>query len=83
MAWCELDSNSWSLLQRQRELAGVSRKELGGAIGVYDRIIQQWEQKIDNVMPRFSQFEKYLNHLTIKSEALDYRLYLPKRLFKK
>jgi len=77
MAWCELNSSFWSSFQKERELAGVSRKEMGKEIQVYDKVIQQWEQKIDNVMPRFYQFQNYLEKLNIKSDSLEYDIYIP------
>lgn len=76
-AWCELSRPDWIRLQRQRELAGISRRELGESIGIYDKVIQQWEQKIDNVMPRFRQFQDYLNQLKITPNNLKYNVYIP------
>lgn len=76
-AWCELDSPLWNRLQKKRELARVSRRVMGESIGIYDRVIQQWEQKIDNVMPRFCQFQKYLNQLEIDNKNLNYNIYIP------
>ncbi|MDI6591839.1 MAG: ATP-binding protein, partial [Patescibacteria group bacterium] len=77
MAWCELNFQSWEKLQKQRELGGISRRKLGESIGIYDRIIQQWEQKIDNVMPRYYQFENYLNELNTNINTLEYNVYIP------
>jgi DNA gyrase subunit B len=77
MAWCELEYSSWKRLQQQRELMGISRRIIGERIGIYDKVIQQWEQKIDNVMPRFYQFENYLNQLRIGRNTFDYNVYVP------
>jgi len=77
MAWCDLNSGSWNILQRQRESSGISRRVMGDLIKVYDRVVQQWEQKIDNVMPRFYQFKQYLNQIEMSSKNLDYNLYIP------
>jgi DNA gyrase subunit B len=77
MAWCDLDIVFWTQLQKQRELTGISRKRLGELIGIYPGIIQQWEQKIDNVMPRFYQFQKYLNQIKIAPNNLQYDVYIP------
>ena len=77
IAWCELNRSSWNRLQKQRELVGISRRALGNLIGIYDKVIQQWEQKIDNVMPKFHQFENYLNQLEIDRSALNYNIYIP------
>ena len=81
-AWCEVDLASWGELQNQRELVNVSRMAMGQSIGIYDKVIQQWEQKIDNVMPRFGQFEKYLNQLNQNSDCLDFKVYIPVEDFK-
>jgi DNA gyrase subunit B len=77
MAWCELDYFQWAKFQEQRELVGISRRQLGESIGIYDRIIQQWEQKIDNVMPRFVHFQNYLTQLQINPSGLEYDIYIP------
>ncbi len=76
-SWCGLNLSSWSMLQKKRELAGVSRRTMGKSIGIYDKIIQQWEQKTDNVMPRFHQFKGYLNLLNIDKNTLDFDVYIP------
>ncbi|MCD5396110.1 MAG: ATP-binding protein [Candidatus Pacebacteria bacterium] len=47
MAWCELGANTWRKLQRKREKIGISRAKLAQKIGVYDKVIQQWEYKLD------------------------------------
>jgi len=76
-AWCELGFSCWTKLQRQRELAGISRRRLEQSIGIYDKVIQQWEQKIDNVMPRFYQLENYLNQIGIDKNIPNYNVYIP------
>ena len=77
MAWCEIHSGAWNVFQKQRELAGISRQELSKEIQVYDKVIQQWEQKIDNVMPRFYQFQNYLGKLGVEEKSLKYDVYIP------
>lgn len=83
MAWCELNSSFWSSFQKERELVGISRKKMGKEIQVYDKVIQQWEQKIDNVMPRFYQFQSYLEKLNIEPASLKYDVYIPLNEIKK
>ena len=83
MAWCELNSSFWSSFQKERELVGISRKKMGKEIQVYDKVIQQWEQKIDNVMPRFYQFQSYLEKLNIEPSSLKYDVYIPLNEIKK
>lgn len=76
-AWCELVQPAWAGFQQKRETAGISRMAMGELIGIYDKVIQQWEQKIDNVMPRFNQLKSYLNHLAIDINRLSYNIYVP------
>ena len=76
-AWCDLNFSSWNQLQEKRQLIGISRKQMGETIGIYDKVIQQWEKKIDNVMPRFGQFESYLSNIDVSNNELDYNVYVP------
>ena len=50
---------------------------MGQSIGTYDKVIQQWERKIDNVMPRFYQLENYLNQIGIDKNIPNYNVYIP------
>jgi len=81
-SWCELDVSTWKTLQEQRELAGISRKEMAQQIDVYDKVIQQWEQKIDNVMPHYMNFQNYLSQIGEKEEAFNYNIFVPLRDFR-
>jgi predicted aldo/keto reductase-like oxidoreductase len=42
-----------------REAAGISRKRMAQLVGVYQTVPQQWETKIDNVMPKLAQLNAY------------------------
>jgi DNA gyrase subunit B len=76
-SWVELSSKTWEKIKKVREEKKISRKKIGEAIRVYDRIIQQWEQKIENVMPRYNQLNKYLEVLDINLSSFDYDVYIP------
>ena len=60
-AWIDLPSETWCKIQDLRERAGISRRIMGEKIGVYYTVMQQWEGKIDNVMPRYGLFKNYLS----------------------
>jgi len=76
-AYCDLSLSTWKKLQRIRERKKISRKKMGECLNIYDKIIQQWEQKIDNVMPRYSQLVGYLSQLDVKLDQLNYSLFIP------
>ena len=77
-AWCDLTLSQWKNLQQKRELIGVSRRIVAQHLGIYDKIIQQWEQKIDNVMPKFSLFQKYLDLIKVKEENINpFTVFIP------
>ena len=60
-AWIDVSSPTWKFLKEKRELAGLSRVSMAARAGVYQTVIQQWEEKIDNVMPRLFNFQNYLS----------------------
>lgn len=69
-AWIDLSSKYWQKLQLRRQEKGMSRKRLGAAIGVYTTVLEQWESKIDNVMPRYKIFKKYLSELNLEEKKV-------------
>jgi DNA gyrase subunit B len=73
----ELPQRTWRTLQTKRETVGISRRAMGETLGIYDKIIQQWEQKIDNVMPRYSDFENYTDHLQQDTQIKETRFRIP------
>jgi len=81
-AFVDLSLDLWRTLQSKREQAGLSRYKIAETVGVYKTVVQQWETKIDNVMPKYGQFKLYLE--TIKSDLSqqDYHMYLPIRCWK-
>jgi DNA gyrase subunit B len=76
-SWIELSSKTWNKIKKIREEKSISRKKMGETIKVYDKIIQQWEQKIDNVMPRYNQLKKYMDALNLNLSSFNYNVYIP------
>ncbi|MBI3305130.1 hypothetical protein HYZ80_02315 [Candidatus Parcubacteria bacterium] len=62
-ALVDLSKATWCLLKRARLRAGFSRARIGQTIGVAKPVVQQWEEKLDNVMPRFSSLQAYTSVL--------------------
>ncbi len=75
----DLPRTAWRTLQKQRERAGVSRFVMADLVGVYKTVVQQWETKIDNVMPRFELFKQYVSRLgsSVVRVAEQASLYVP------
>ncbi len=69
-AWIDISSKYWQKLQLRRQGKGISRKRLGVAIGVYTTVLEQWELKIDNVMPRYKIFKEYLTGLNLEEKKV-------------
>ena len=69
-AWLDIPEHEWQKFKAQRFEAGFSRFRMADHIGVGKTVIQQWEQKIDNVMPRFAHFKHYLRTIT-KNDSYD------------
>lgn len=69
-AWIDLAIETWRKLQSVRKCARISRRTMSGYLGLYHTVLQQWESKIDNVMPRYSMFRNYLNKIDLKPATL-------------
>ncbi len=67
-AWIDLALDEWKKIQLLRQNLGISRAVLGSSIGIYDKVLQQWEFKIDNVMPRYELLKKYFDYLKVESK---------------
>lgn len=52
---------------------------MGKKLAMYHTIFQQWEQKIDNVMPRYKDLKKYLNLLEVSLDKIPHHLHIPVR----
>jgi DNA gyrase subunit B len=74
-ARCELSELEWKELKQKRKGYGFSRKEMGKKIKASEGTIQQWEEKIDNVMPKYYQLQTYLGQLQENIE--DFNCYIP------
>jgi len=69
-AWIDLPSETWREIQNLREKAGISRRFMGEKIGVYFTVMQQWESKIDNVMPRYGLLKNYFSAFQAEYKSL-------------
>jgi len=77
-AYIDLDIDAWRRLQNIRQGMGLSRNKMSQIAGVACKgIIQQWEQKIDNVMPKYGQLKPYLQVLGNNLPTQDYYVHLP------
>jgi len=76
-AYIDLSIEDWKKIKKKRIEQGISRKEMGKKLGIYYTILQQWEDKNDNVMPQYKLFKKYLKILKQNDQDLRYSLHIP------
>lgn len=82
-AHIELSASAWQILQKKREVAGISRYKMAEISGVYKTVIQQWEAKIDNVMPQLGKLNFYFKAVECDLNKEDYYVHLPIRYWEK
>jgi DNA gyrase subunit B len=76
-AWCDIPLNLWEDFKKKRVMLGFSRVKLGSKLNIYPLVLEQLENKIDNVMPRWGDFKKYISALNIKELNSKVNIYLP------
>lgn len=76
-AYIDLTLEEWNKLKKLRMNSGITRKKMGKLLNIYYTILEQWELKIDNVMPKYGLFRKYLKTLNIKEEHIKFKLFVP------
>ena len=76
-SWINISAGTWKRLKKLREKKGISRKKMGRLTGLYWTILEQWEEKVDNVMPRYEKLKQYLSQLNTSIKDLNYNLYIP------
>ena len=76
-SYIELDIKQWNKLKFMRMKNGISRKKVGNLLGIYHTILEQWELKIDNVMPQYKLFKKYLKILDYNEKNLTFKVHIP------
>ncbi|MEK7537267.1 MAG: ATP-binding protein [Patescibacteria group bacterium] len=69
-SWVDIDYKDWKSLQSIRQNLGLSRTQIGASLNLYPTVLQQWESKIDNVMPRYALLRQYLSELKLKSKSV-------------
>ncbi len=80
-SYVNLDISEWKKLMEEREKRQFSRKRVGDLIGIYDKILQQWEYKIDNVMPKYGIFKKYLDIIGCDIKKIEFKFLVPLKSF--
>lgn len=78
-SYVNLTINEWKKIEKSRKESKLSRKKLGELLGIYPTVLQQWESKIDNVMPKYGLFKKYLSFIKYDIEKLKFKLLIPLR----
>jgi len=73
----ELNLASWRILQEERESVGLSRFKIAESVGTYKTTIQQWESKIDNVMPKSDKLKAYCAAIGQELNDYNYHVYIP------
>jgi len=81
-AWVDLEPAIWQKLNKRRGSLKISRHKMAESVGVYKTVIQQWEQKADNVMPRYGKLKSYLSQIGTGLDDLDCHIYLPFKRWK-
>jgi len=82
-SWVELPLTTWRYLQIVREgRAAISRRRMSELLGVYKTVPQQWETKIDNVLPKYGKFKQYINEIDLREKDIDYYVYIPVTQYK-
>ncbi|GAF93930.1 unnamed protein product, partial [marine sediment metagenome] len=76
-AWLDLSQSTWGQLQARRQSLEISRFKMAKSAGVYKTVIQQWETKADNVMPKYGKLKSYLARLGTGLNEIKYQIYLP------
>ena len=72
-SFVDLSMDEWSKIRELRK-SKMSRKKLGNLLGIYPAILQQWEYKIDNVMPKYGLFKKYISAVDYDIEKIKFNL---------
>jgi len=76
-SYIDLNLEEWNKLKKIRMNLGITRKKMGKLINIFYAILEQWELKIDNVMPRYKLFKEYLKILNVKEKNVEFRLFVP------
>ena len=76
-SYIDLSLDEWNRLKKIRMAFGISRKKMSELLNIYFTIIEQWELKIGNVMPKYELFRKYIKILNIKEGDIEFKLFVP------
>ena len=75
-SYINLDLKEWNKLKRIRMNFKIGRKKMGKSLNIYHTILEQWELKIDNVMPKYKLFKEYLNRINVKEKDVNFNLFI-------
>jgi len=81
-AYVNLTLHEWKKIREFRIKSKIIRKKLAKSLNIYPTILQQWEYKIDNVMPKYSLFKKYLSFINYNNEKVKFKLLVPLKSIK-
>ncbi|HLC37345.1 MAG TPA: DNA gyrase subunit B [Candidatus Nanoarchaeia archaeon] len=76
-SYVDLTSKEWAKLKAIRIDKKIPRKKIGRLLGVYYTVLEQWELKIDNVMPKYALFRKYIKILNVHERGIKFNLFVP------
>ena len=76
-SYVDLRLDEWNKLKKIRMASGISRKKMSELLNIYFTIIEQWETKIDNVMPKYDLFRKYIKILNVNERDIEFKLFVP------
>ena len=76
-SYVDLSLDEWNKLKKIRMASGISRKKMSELLNIYFTIVEQWETKIDNVMPKYDLFRKYIKILNVNERDIEFKLFVP------
>ncbi len=76
-AYVDLPLQAWEKIKKFRKKKKITRSDLSKALGIYPTIFEQWELKIDNVMPTYRDFKGYLDILGYDLDRIPFTLFVP------
>ena len=76
-SYVNLSIEEWVKLKELRKSKKISRKKLGKLLRIYPTVLQQWEFKKDNVMPKYGLFKKYLSLIGYDIKKLNFNVNVP------
>ncbi len=76
-SYVNMSKKEWGRIKKLREKSGIKRKKLAKSLQIYHTILEQWELKIDNVMPKYGLFKEYLKNINIDIDKVKLKFLVP------